>query len=86
MIPSNFSSSQTETKCICGEQESMKHLYNSCKMLKISENVLPYERIYSGEVSEQIKVLRKLEQNLENMLNEEPCDPPGSAAICSIFG
>ena len=42
-IPSNFSSSKTETKCICEEQESMEHLYNSCKMLNISENILLYE-------------------------------------------
>ena len=58
-------------------------------MLNISENILLYERIYSGEVSEQIEVLKKLEQNLENrdnLLKEEPCDPPGSAAIYSSFG
>ena len=58
-------------------------------MLNISENISPYEQIYSGEVCEQIKVLQKLEQNLEkrdNLLKEEPCDPPGSAAIYSSFG
>ena len=58
-------------------------------MLNISENISPYEQIYSGEVSEQIKVLQKLEQNLkmrDNLLKEEPCDPPGSAAIYSSFG
>jgi hypothetical protein len=88
-IPSNISSSKTETKCICEEQESMKHLYKSCKMLNISENISPYEQIYSGKASEQIKVLQKLEQNLkmrDNLLKEEPCDSPGSAAIYSSFG
>jgi hypothetical protein len=28
-ISSNFSSSKLETNCICGEQESMQHIYNT---------------------------------------------------------
>ena len=90
-ISSNFSSSKLETKCICSEQESMQHIYNSCKMLNIDNKALPYEKIYSGEVYEQIEVLQKLEQNLEirdNLMNpqHEPCDPSGSAAYISSFG
>ena len=36
--PSTFSSSKKELNCICNEHESMKHPYNLCKMLNISEN------------------------------------------------
>ena len=32
-------------------------------MLTINENSLQYEKIYSGQVNEQIEVLKKLEQN-----------------------
>jgi hypothetical protein len=79
-ISSNFSSSKLVTNCICGEQESMQHIYNTCKMLTIDENSLPYEKIYFGEVNEQIEILQKLEENLKRRdtilnLNNEPCDP-----------
>ena len=47
------------------ERESMKQLYNTCKMVNISENILTYEIIYSGEVSAQKKVVQKLEQTLK---------------------
>ena len=67
----------------------MEHLYR-CKMTNIDEvELLPYEMIYSETIGEQIQIFRKLEKNLE--LREEfsievPCDPSGSAAICSSIG
>ena len=89
-ISANFSSSKSETNCICGEQESMKHIYNACKMLNMNENLLPYEKIYFGQVNEQIEILQKLEENLRRRdiilnLDNEPCDPSGSAACISSF-
>ena len=89
-ISSNFSSSKLVTNCICGEQESMQHIYNTCKMLSIDKNSLPYEKIYFGQVNEQIEILQKLEENLKRRdtiinLNNEPCDPSGSAACTSSF-
>ena len=69
----------------------MQHIYNTCKLLNINENSLPYEKIYSGQVHEQVEVWQKLEQNLEiqdNLINlkKEPCDSSGSAACISSFG
>ena len=56
-ISSNFPSSKLETNYICGEQESVQHIYNTCRMLRITESSLPYEKIYSGHVNEKIEVL-----------------------------
>ena len=60
-------------------------------MLSIDENSLPYEKIYFGQVNEQIEILQKLEENLKRRdtilnSNNEPCDPSGSAACISSFG
>jgi hypothetical protein len=59
-------------------------------MLNIEENLIPYQKIYCGTISEQVQIFRRMSKsidNRENMLkqeNESPCDPDGSAAICSI--
>ena len=60
-------------------------------MLTIDENSLPYEKIYFGEVNEQIEILQKLEENLKRRdtilnSNNEPCDPSGSTTCISSFG
>ena len=64
-IPENFSSHLIETPCICGEREVMSHLYY-CDFLSEnkSEKVL-FERIYNGNLSEQIKVYNRFEENME---------------------
>ena len=64
-ISSNFSSSKLVTNCICGEQESMQHIYNTCKMLTIDENSLPYEKIYFGQVNEQIEICQSWKKKKE---------------------
>ena len=88
-IRSNFSKTNVSIKCFCGQNENMEHLYR-CKMTNIDEvELLPYEKIYSGTIGEQIQIFRKLEKNLElreEFSNEVPCDPAGSAAICSSIG
>ena len=88
-IPSNFPRTKNVKKCWCGEHEDMAHIYE-CKMLNIEENLIPYQKIYCGTISEQVQIFRRMSksiENRENMLkqeNESPCDPDGSAAICSI--
>ena len=49
---SYFSSSKLVTNCICGEQESMQHIYNTCTMLSIHENSIPYDKIDFGQANE----------------------------------
>ena len=79
-IPNNFPKSDVKTICYCGSIEDMEHIYQ-CELIntKSDDNILPYQKIYSGNINEQIKVFRKMENNLktrENMkTNESPCDP-----------
>ena len=87
-IPSNFPKSESIDKCVCGEILKMEHSYE-CKVINNEENETPYEKIYTGNLSDQIKVFRNMEKSLANrekyanLINDTPCDPPGSAAFCS---
>ena len=56
-IPSNFSSSKLATKCYCGDTLDMKHIYECEK-----EVILPYEKIYNGNIEEQIEVYQQFEK------------------------
>ena len=51
-IPSNFSS-KTENRCQCGSVENMEHIY-LCETLNQETRILPYEKIYNGNINEQI--------------------------------
>ena len=64
-IPANFSKSNIENKCICEQQEDMKHIYQ-CKLMNNGEEPeIEYEKIFEGDIWEQIKVFKKFERNLE---------------------
>ena len=76
-IPANFSKSNENIKCICGEQENMAHIYQ-CGFLSSDKLNIEYEKIYNGNIHEQIEVFRKFENNLKirnNSRNPLPCDP-----------
>ena len=64
-------------KCICGEIESMKHLY-IYEQLSSETSELEYEEIYNGNIYEHIRIFRRFEQNFEvrnKLKNSSPCDP-----------
>ena len=72
-ICSNFSKSEVKPTCVCGEIESMKHIY-ICEILnekKVQSEV--YENIYNGNTRKQIEVFRKFDENLNkyNILKTE---------------
>ena len=75
-IPSNFSS-KDETKCKCGALEKMVHIYE-CDLYNNEKLIIPFERIFNGNLNEQIAVYEKFKQNMEKRkhLNETsyPCD------------
>ena len=61
-LPKKNSSGQTETLFTCGEREVMFHIY-FCKLLdKDNSELISYDRIYEGSISEQyiLKISRKL--------------------------
>ena len=79
-IPGNFPKSGIENKCQCGMKEDMQHIYMCEIYNKQSQPRFEYMRIYSGSISEQIKVFRQFETNLEirELLKNEnflPCYP-----------
>ena len=68
-IPANFPNPKIENICICGEKEDMKHIYQ-CETINDGEQpVLKYEKIFEGNICEQIEVFRKFERNIENRKN-----------------
>ena len=78
-IENNFSN--TKQSCLCGEIETLEHLYICSKFSEnTNEEVTPYEEIYSNNISKQVKVLRrfekiflKREETFEK--KQHPCDP-----------
>ena len=67
-IPDNFSSQQngdlSVTKCICSEKENMEHIY-TCNKLNKETVKLPYQKIFSGNIEEQIYIFRRFQNNFE---------------------
>ena len=62
-IPANFPNPKIENICICGEKKDMKHICQ-CETINDGEQPhLQYERIFEGNICEQIKVFRKFERN-----------------------
>lgn len=68
-IPSNFSSNKNKNKnnefnCFCGNFKDMKHIYE-CQLLNIEEPSEKYEHIFTGNIEQQIIVLRRFDNNFE---------------------
>ena len=61
-IPSNFGN---EKQCLCGEKETMEHIYNCIYWNKTTTQKIPYNKIYNGTIEKQIEVYKTFEQNLE---------------------
>ena len=86
-ISENFPGKIQTESCVCGQTESMIHLYK-CEILSGGKQIDgEYETIFTGTIDEQIKIFKVIEVNLENRkeikeikekLKEEsetPCDP-----------
>ena len=81
-IPLNYPSKyQQKSNCICGEKETMEHIY-ICKKLSNIEIKIKYENIYEGNVQNMKIILNRFEQNMnkrkENLHVIKNCDPPNS--------
>ena len=88
-ISNNFLKSDIKEKCSCGKIEDMQHIYE-CEQLNTNsmDKSLKYEKIYNGNISDQIKVFRKMKINLEKEEHirkpETPCDPDEIRCIPSF--
>ena len=68
-ISNNFLTKQTlEDKCVCGELDNMLHIY-SCEKLNKDELIVSYEQIYTGTLTQQIKVFERFKKGFENREN-----------------
>jgi hypothetical protein len=83
--PSKFVEPNIENKCICQQQEDIKHIYQ-CKVMNNGEKPeLGSEKIFVENINEQNKVFRKYERNFKQwrILKENqkktqlPSDPIG---------
>ena len=64
-ISDNFSSSEIETFCYCGEREMMSHIYY-CKLLcENNSELISYQKIYNGNITEQIEIFHRFEANFK---------------------
>ena len=61
-IPANFGNK--EAKCLCGDIETMLHIYN-CESLNQNKTQIPYNEIFNGNLESQIEIFRRMETNLE---------------------
>ena len=58
----------------------MEHLYE-CNTLNENDPILPYQKLYCGNINEQIQVFKRIEksmekrQELKNSGEKLPCDP-----------
>ena len=78
-IPANFPKTNKDKKCFCGKIEDMVHIYN-CEVLNSKPTNLQYQAIFTGNITQQIEVFKRFEQNLGkretiNNENKPPCDP-----------
>ena len=78
-ITSNYPKPEVKYICHCGLTEDMRHIY-ICEVINEGKQPnMEYEKIYTGNISEQIEVYRKFETNLKRRteLNNKtfPRDP-----------
>ena len=64
-IPSNFSKSDVNYDCLCGSEEDMKHIYHYRILNNGEQQMLEYEKIYNGKVSEQKEIMNIFERNMK---------------------
>ena len=61
-IPSNYGK---QILCLCGNRETMIHIYNCEIWSQKGEKKIPYNDIYNGKIEKQIEILKIFERNLE---------------------
>ena len=79
-IPANFSG-KSEKSCLCGEIETMKHIY-VCKHLNKEKIEVNYEKIYESNLKNMKIIVNRFEANMIEREKEhhviQNCDPPVS--------
>ena len=64
-ISYNFPQNNKIDICFCGNEETMNHIY-SCKILNKEEETIPYNKIFTGNIGEQVSVFKRFQNNMDN--------------------
>ena len=59
-IPDNFSSSEIQTFCFCGERETMSHIYYCKLIIEDNSEFISYQKIYNGNITDRSKYFTDL--------------------------
>ena len=63
-ISYNFHQNNKIDICPCGQEETMEHIY-ICKILNNEEQIEPYQKIFTGNIGEQITVFKRFQINMK---------------------
>ena len=63
-IYENFPGKQLKKECICRKIESMAHIYYCETRNEGKHPILKFEKIYEGNIKDQIEVFKHYEENL----------------------
>jgi hypothetical protein len=61
-IPENFPKRDEKYKCISGQIEKITHIYDCEILSKNKQQRVPYEKIFNGNINEQIEVFKLVKQ------------------------
>ena len=85
-IEHNIRKQLLEERCICGEQQTQKHIY-LCENEDNNIRCLPYERIFEDNVNIQKQIYLRFKKNYEirkNKVKHSPLDPYiGRSELCN---
>ena len=80
-ISYNFPQNKKINICLCGQEETMEHIY-TCKQLNIKKEILSYENIFNSNIGEKMAIFRRFKENMkerENLMSSQVIphgDPP----------
>ena len=79
-IKSNFNKKNEKQICICGYTETMEHIWNCKELNSDGIQMENYQKIFNGNMTEQILIFEKFMDKLETYKNQSekpkhPCDP-----------
>ena len=69
-ISYNFPQNNRIDLCCCGEEDTMEHVYN-CTTMNNKESNIPYNRIYNGNIGEQVEIFRRFQRNMKKENKEK---------------
>ena len=89
-ISYNFQQNSKMDICPCGQEETMEHIY-ICKILKNKEQIEPYQKIFTGNIGEQVTVFKRFQINMKErelllqkkMKNENHHVIPNGDPLCN---